>query len=355
MAPPHRQPPARPRPRPARRRWMWAAVVPVVVLALGGGLLWLRLESNISVADVDAALGGDRPARGPDGSLNILILGSDSRSGKNAEYGEDTGSARSDTAMLVHLPTGRHAATVISIPRDTMVHRPACPLPGGGTAREADPVMFNSVYATGGAPCAVKTVEELGRIRVDHVVDVDFTGFRKLVDALGGVTVTTDRAIHDTYSHLDLPAGTHHLDGERALGLVRTRHGIGDGGDLGRIGLQQKFMAALAGQLHDSGLLRNPVRLYRIADTATSALTTDKALASVRALADLAGSLGGLEPSEIVFRTLPVTTYPPDPNRLAVRHPEAEALFTAIREDTPLPATPAPEAPAPEPEGGHRP
>ncbi|MFF4602665.1 LCP family protein [Streptomyces sp. NPDC001339] len=328
---------AGPRPGLKRRRLAWTATSLAAVLALGGWLLYARLDANLATTDVNAALGSDRPARGPDGSLNILLLGSDSRAGQNAEYGADGGGARSDTAMLVHLAKGRRKATVVSIPRDTMVTRPACPLPNGHTSQDAAAAMFNSAYSVGGSACAVKTVERLGKVRIDHVLDVDFTGFKGLVDAVGGVTVTTDKAIHDKDSHLDLDAGRHRLNGEQALGLVRTRHGIGDGSDLGRIKLQQTFMAALAQQLSGSGLLTDPVRLYKVADAATSALTTDKALGSAQALLGLARSLADLQPNEITFRTLPVGPYPKDPNRVTVKQPEADTLFTAVRDDTAQP------------------
>ncbi|NED80330.1 LytR family transcriptional regulator, partial [Streptomyces sp. SID11233] len=92
----------------------------------------------------------------------------------------------------------------------------------------------NSAYAAGGPACAVKTVESMSGIRMDHYVEVDFTGFKKLVDALGGVPLTTTKPIQDASSHLSLAAGRHTLDGEQSLGLVRTRHGVGDGSDLGR-------------------------------------------------------------------------------------------------------------------------
>ncbi len=141
--------------------------------------------------------------------------------------------------------------------------------------------MFNSAYSTGGAPCAVKTVETLSGLRMDHYLEVDFSGFQQLIDDLGGVEVTTSEAIKDPDSHLDLPAGTHTLDGEQALGLVRTRHGVGDGSDLGRIQLQQAFVKALVDQVKDIGLLGNPKKLYDIADTATKTVTTDSDLGSV--------------------------------------------------------------------------
>ncbi|MGW1076302.1 LCP family protein [Streptomyces sp. NPDC002537] len=317
----------------------WTAATGLAAAGVGGWLVYSKLDHNLTSTDLNAALGPDRPARTATGTLNILLLGSDSRAGANGKYGEDQGGARSDTAMLVHLAKGRKTAVVVSIPRDTMVARPACPTgEGSGTEQAADPVMFNSAYAVGGAACAVKTVEQISGVRVDHYIDLDFTGFKKLVDAVGGVDITTDKAIHDRQSHLDLEAGTHHLGGEQALGLVRTRHGIGDGSDLGRIGLQQLFMASLAGQLNGSGLLSNPVKLYKVADAATSAITTDKGLGSVKDLLGFARSLAGLKPSAIDFRTMPVGPYPADPNRVMAKQPQADALWRAVRDDTTPPA-----------------
>ncbi|MGA5135457.1 LCP family protein [Streptomyces olivoreticuli] len=316
----------------------WVVVTGLAAVALGGWLLYAQLDSNLASTDMDTALGADRPVRGATGTLNILLLGSDSRAGKNAQYGSDSGSARSDTVMLVHLGKGRERATVVSIPRDTMVTRPACPLPGGKTSQPANSAMINSAYSVGGSACSVKTVELLSEVRVDHVLDIDFTGFKTLVDAVGGVTVTTKAAVHDKHSRLDLDAGTRRLNGEEALGLVRTRHGIGDGSDLGRIAVQQSFMAALTKELRGSGLFTDPVRLYKVADAATSALTADKGLASVRDLLDLARNLAALKPSDIAFRTLPVTPYSKDHNRVTAKQPEADDLWKGVRDDTAPPA-----------------
>ena len=123
--------------------------------------------------------------------------------------------------------------------------------------------MFNSAYSTGGAACAVKTVESITGIRMDHYLEVDFSGFEKLIDELGGVKVTTTKAIDDTESHLNLKAGTHTLNGEQALGLVRTRHGVGDGSDLGRIQLQQAFIKALINQVKSVGVFDEPQEALR--------------------------------------------------------------------------------------------
>lgn len=316
-----------------------------LVLGVGAaGWAYWHLNDNIRSVDINSALGDNRPPRGvttpspsasalPTGSLNILVLGSDSRSGEeNQELGggSSTG-ARSDTAMVVHIDAGRTAATVVSIPRDTLVTRPSCPLASGGSTEVAYRTMFNSAYATGGPVCAVKTAESLTDVRMDHYIEIDFSGFAKLVDALGGVTVTTDEDIDDEDSHLTLEAGTHHLDGTTALALARTRHGIGDGSDLGRIGLQQKLVKALLDQIAATDLLTDPTRLYRVAEAVTGSLTTDTGLDSLTELMSLGQSLRGLSSDTVRTVTMPVVPAPSDRNRVVAREPEAGELWESLR------------------------
>ncbi|WP_393097690.1 LCP family protein [Streptomyces sp. LN325] len=319
------------------------------VLVLGiGTATWAywHLNQNIRSVDIDGALGDNRPAKVvptpsssasaaplPSGSLNVLVLGSDSRSGKaNAELGGgDSTGARSDTAMVVHIDEGRTAATVVSIPRDTLVTRPSCPTPSGGTTSVAYGTMFNSAYALGGPVCAVKTVESLTGVRMDHYLEIDFSGFAKLVDALGGVTVTTDEDIADDKSHLHLKAGTHLLDGTRALALARTRHGIGDGSDLGRIGLQQKLVKALLEQISSTSLPTSPAKLYQVADAVTGSLTTDTGLDSLGELTKLGQSLGSLSADHVRTVMMPVVTAPSDANRVVAREPAAGELWASLK------------------------
>ncbi|MFD4573871.1 LCP family protein [Streptomyces sp. NPDC058417] len=339
-------PPARAR-RTRVVRAVGLGLAGVLVLgAAAAGWAYRHLDGNIRSVDVDSALGDNRPARAmttptpsgtaseapvATGALNILVLGSDSRDGANrALGGGDSGGARSDTAMVVHLDAGRTRATVVSIPRDTLVDRPSCPRESGGSTGPAYGVMFNTAYAVGGPVCAVKTVESITDIRMDHFVEVDFSGFARLVDALGGVTVTTDEDIHDEDSHLDLAAGTHHLDGTDALALARTRHGIGDGSDLGRIGLQQDLVKALLDQIAANGLLTSPTRLYRVADAATRSLTTDTGLDSLSELTGLARSLSGLSSANVTTVMLPVVPAPSDPNRVVADEPEATELWRSL-------------------------
>jgi LCP family protein required for cell wall assembly len=329
---------ARRRRRRVLRIVAWSAAGLVLLGASGAGYVYYRLNSNIRSVDIDTALHGHRPARLGNGAMDILVLGSDSRSGANRAYGHDSGTARSDTAMIVHLDRGHTGATVVSIPRDTLVHRPACVTPHGGTAPPQDRVMFNSAYETGGPACAVKTVETLTGLRMDHYVEVDFTGFKHLVDALGGVPLTTTTAIDDPQSHLSMPAGTHTLNGGQALGLVRTRHGVADGSDLGRIQLQQAFLRALLDRIGGMGLLTSPGKLFSVADTATGAVTTDTGLGSVNKLMALAESIRGIDSRHVRTVTLPVRYAPDDPNRVEPLTSGAAMVWAALRADRPVPA-----------------
>jgi LCP family protein required for cell wall assembly len=227
---------------------------------------------------------------------------------------------------------------VVSVPRDTLISRPACTKPDGSVAPAAASVMFNTAYEVGGPACAVKTVEQMTGLRMDHYIEVDFTGFKNLVNALGGVPITTTRAIEDSQSHLNLPAGTHTLDGEQALGLVRTRHGVGDGSDLGRIELQQAFLRALMDRINGLGLLTSPTKLFDVADTATKAVTTDTGLGSVNKLMGFAESLQKLKSSDVHMITLPVTYSVSDPNRVVPISADAAMVWSALRADKPIPA-----------------
>ncbi|WP_328501613.1 LCP family protein [Streptomyces sp. NBC_00457] len=341
--PRHRAKGRRRKPRGNRRKGLlvtaWVAGGIVVLGGTGVGYVYFKLNGNLKSVDIDQALGTDRPTKADNGSENILVLGSDTRSGSNQKLGggADDGSARSDTAMIVHVYKGHKKASVVSIPRDTLIDRPECTDTDGDTHDAATDVMFNSAYTTGGAACAVKTVESLTDLRMDHYLEVDFSGFQKLIDELGGVKVTTSKAIDDPDSHLDLAAGTHQLTGEQALGLVRTRHGVGDGSDLGRIQLQQAFIKALVEQIKDVGLFTNPKKLYDLADTATNAVTTDSDLGSVNSLMSFASGLKSISAKNMHMVTMPVQYDPADGNRVLVDDTKAQQVWTALKDDKAIP------------------
>ncbi|MFF1410015.1 LCP family protein [Streptomyces sp. NPDC058289] len=328
--------------RPRRRRVLRIVLLVLVLLLLGaagtGWWAYNHLNGNIDSVDLDQAIGVDnRPAKVPDSGQNILVLGSDSRAGANGELDKgDVSGSRSDTNMLVHIPEGRKKATAISIPRDTLVTRPECKDKNGKSIAGANRVMINSIIGTGGPACVVKTVEQMSGIRVDHLVKVEFAGFKELVDALGGVDVTLDKPIK---GGLNLDAGTHRLNGTDSLKFVRTRHGYGDGSDLGRIDLQQKFMIAMLSEIKKQDVLSSPARLYKLADAGTKALTTDAELDSLKGLSDFAQSMKGVDPETMETIMLPVAYDKIDINRVVAVEPQSGQLWEALRKDQPIPAS----------------
>ncbi|MEU9402691.1 LCP family protein [Streptomyces sp. SID4985] len=328
-------------PRRRRRTGRWILLtLAVLVLAGAGSGYWLydSLDSNIKGVDLDRAIGDNRPEKLPTSGQNLLVLGSDSRSGANAAlHTGNVSGARSDTALVIHIPEGRKKAVAISIPRDTLVTRPECTTRSGKQLPSARRVMFNSVYSVAGPACVVKTVEQMSGVRLDHFVEIDFAGFQGLVDAIGGVPVTVDRDIHDSSSGLDLKAGTTRLTGTQALEFVRTRHGIGDGSDLGRIGLQQKFLISLLSEIKKQDLLGSPTKAYTVADKLTESLTTDSGLDSLTKLAEFSRSMNGVDPATMDTIMLPVRYDTQDPNRVVAAEPQAKELWQAVRADKAIP------------------
>ncbi|MFJ2744903.1 LCP family protein [Streptomyces sp. NPDC087440] len=325
----------RPRGRFRTLKWVLAALV-----VLGGtGMAWVyfSLDGNLKQVDIEGALGTNRPAEVDNGSLDILVLGSDSRRGPNGAYGKDVGSARADISMVVHVHAGHEKASVVSIPRDTLVTRPECQSNSGKLRPEAERQVFNTAYEIGGPVCAVKAVERLSGIRMDHYLEVDFNGFKQLIDELGGVSITTTKDIDDPKSKLRLPAGTHQLNGEQSLGLVRTRKTVGDSSDLGRIQLQQAFVKALMEQVKDVGIISNPKKLYDLADSATRTVTTDSGLGSVPSLLTFGNSLSGIGAKDMTMITLPIDYDAKDKYRVIPLKEQSQVLWQSLREDKPIP------------------
>lgn len=333
--------------RRRRRRWLRGAGVgvgAVVLFAVGGGwALYAKLDGNITPDDAAAAelarYEKERPTSLVKDAQNILLIGSDSRSGDgNARYGRDSGTERSDTTILLHLAAGRRTATAVSLPRDLMVDVPAC-TNADGTRSGPVFAMFNHAFQKGGSACTIRTVEKLTNIRVDHHMVVDFHGFKDMVDAVDGVTVCLDEAIDDKAAKLRLPAGRVTLDGEEALGYVRARKTLGNGSDTERMDRQQRFLAALVDKVQSNDVLLNPVKLYPVLDAATSSLTTDPDLASLRGLYELVRGLRHIPTERVQFLTVPREPYVHDANRDQLDEPEARRLFERLRKDAPVKVT----------------
>ena len=312
------------------------ATVLVAVLTTGF-ILYRHLEGNLTVQDITDELGGNRPDKVVKDDmvyepLNILLLGSDTREGQGNNIGGET-PGLSDTTILLHISADREHAYGVSIPRDAMVQMPACKRDDGSMST-AGLSMFNAAYAIGGPGCTAKTVEQLTDIRIDNYVVVDFNGFKTMVDALGGVEVCVPEEVHDTVGHIDLPAGTYNVTGARALDYVRVRHAISDNGDIGRMKRQQTFLAAMSNKAVSAGTLINPPRLYNFLDAATKSLTTD--FDSLKDLFGLGRQLKGIGLENIKFLTVPFEAYAPDPNRLQLNQPEADNLWSKLRNDESL-------------------
>jgi LytR_cpsA_psr family/LytR cell envelope-related transcriptional attenuator len=165
------------------------------------------------------------------------------------------------------------------------------------------------------------------------------------VDTLGGVEVCLPQAVNDPFSNLHLSAGRHLITGNQALAFVRTRHGVGDGSDLGRIELQQEFFASLIQKIESQGTLDNPVQLYDIANTATQSVTVDPGLGSISRLLSLAATLRHLHTKNVTFVTMPTILDPANNDRLLPEEPEDDILWHLLQTDTTwhgqLPAVPA--------------
>ncbi|WP_369194385.1 LCP family protein [Streptomyces djakartensis] len=330
--------------RRRRRRYVRTAAFAFtgVVLAAAGAswAVYAKLSGNITPDEAAAAelarYEKERPTALVKDARNILLIGSDSREGDdNARYGRDSGTERSDTAILLHLSAGRGRATAVSLPRDLMVHLPGCRRPDGSrsTPRFA---MFNQAFQVGGSACTIRTVEKLTRIRVDHHVVVDFHGFKEMVDAVDGVRVCLREPIDDRAAKLRLPAGRVTLNGEQALGYVRARKSLGDGSDTERMERQQRFLGALVNKVRSNDVLLNPAKLYPVLDAATSSLTTDPDLASLRGLYELVRGLRDIPIEQVQFLTVPRESYALDANRDQLVEPEAEELFERLRTDRPV-------------------
>ncbi|HEY8979765.1 MAG TPA: LCP family protein [Streptomyces sp.] len=266
--------------RPApnwRKRIKWTAIVvaSVLVVTTVGTYFWadgkLRREVDLSKV-IDRPDGGD--------GTNYLIVGSDSREGMSAEEKKKlhTGSAegkRTDSMMILHV--GGNGDTLISLPRDSDVELPTFVGSESGKTFQGTGkhIKLNAAYATDGPELLVRTVEFNTGLRIDHYVEIGFEGFANIVDAVGGVEITIDKAFKDKYSGADFQAGKQTLDGQQALAFVRTRHAFA-ASDLQRTKNQQKFLAALAHEVATPGTILNPFALYPTLGAGLDSLIVDK-------------------------------------------------------------------------------
>ncbi|MBB4957792.1 LCP family protein [Micromonospora polyrhachis] len=285
--------------RPRRRRgWRIVLIILLVLALLGvggvvaGGLYLRSVESDIERVDAFEALPQEeRPQVVAEKAMNIMILGSDSRDP------EQMSGSRTDTIILAHVPQDRKSAQLISIPRDTWVHIPRSKdgQNGGRTAK------INAAFAWGGVPLMVQTVERFTKVRVDHVVMVDFAGFTEIIDALGGIDVNAEQTFTSTHApYRTYRKGVQRLDGEAALDYSRQRKQFPDG-DFARIRHQQQVIKGILDKAASGGLLTNPAKLNDFLQAVSSAVSVDKKLS----LVDIAAKLRHLRGGNLTFMTSP--------------------------------------------------
>lgn len=315
--------------------WLSAAVALLLVAASLAVYARYRAIWN-SIHRVAITGLGPQPLRTR--ALNILLIGSDSRAGANRSFGSGIRGQRSDTIMILHVALGHQRATVLSIPRDSMVPYLPCAAEPGFPGQQAGPgeERINATFASGGPGCLWKTVEHETGIHIDHFIQLSFTGFEHIINDIGGVSICLPKAINDPASGLRLTAGLHHVMGAQALAFWRERH-IGTGSDLQRIGRDQYLMAALLQAAAHGDILGSPTRLYSIVVDAATAMTTDTGL-DLSTLLRIAASLRGLSSRSVQFVQVPEVPYPNDPQaEVMFEQPQAGALFAAVAHDTALP------------------
>ncbi|MFF2367641.1 LCP family protein [Streptomyces sp. NPDC058122] len=345
-----------PEPLPGRRRgrtkpprkskakkvllWTGGIMALVLVAVTGAAYAYLKhLEGNVQTEDVG---GSAKDGFSKDEAFNILIIGTDKRTGAGNEgYGDKNSVGHADTNILLHVSKDRTNATAMSIPRDLIVDIPECKSKQeDGTEKAIQPsenVRFNtSLGQEGRNPgCTMDTVKAVTGITVDHFMMADFNAVKTLTTAVGGVDVCVAKDVNDPDSHLKLSAGKHTIEGEQALAFVRTRHSFGNQGDLDRIKVQQQFIGSLMRKMSSSDTLTSPTKLYKLAEAATKALTVDTGIGKVSTLKDMALELKKVPTKNITFTTVPVIDNPAEKvHATVVVNPNtAQSVFDAIKND----------------------
>jgi LCP family protein required for cell wall assembly len=331
---------------PSRRRrriaaWTSVCLTAVLVaVALGAYGEYRNVVDSIHHVAITGL--GKRPPQYTN-AVNILMIGSDSRNGANKRFGESLagGPQRSDTVIVLHISPGRHRATVLSFPRDSMVPTYACTRISNSEPGQVEDLTsferINSTFANGGPACLWKTIEQQTGIRIDHFIELNFTGFIHVINDIGGVNLCLPFAVNNVNSGLHLSAGEHHVKGTEALAFWRTRENIGMGSDLQRIQRDQYLMASLMQGIEHSNMLASPTRIFSVVKDVADAMTTDMYPSTLLKIAE---SMKDVSLSSVQFIEIPTAPYVGDPlAEVQFAEPGATRLFTAIAHDRTLPKT----------------
>jgi LCP family protein required for cell wall assembly len=326
--------PTTPSKGPRRRRGRIVLIVLGVLLLLGAGgvaaaALYVRsVDKDISrINAFEEVPQANRPQKEAvaGNAMNFLMLGSDTRDPNS------TGGSRSDTIIVLHLPKDRSSAQLVSIPRDTWVHVPRSKDGKHGNTN----AKINAAFAWGGTPLMVQTVEDYTGVRIDHVVMVDFAGFKEIVDALGGVEIDVEQSFKSTHSLSaggvrEFKKGPQTMDGAAALDYARERYAFKDG-DFARIRHQQQVIKAVLSKASSGGILTNPTRLNSFLRATADSVAVDETLK----LFTMASDLRHLRGESLTFYTSPTSGTGMKGNQSVVLPDRAKAkvFFDAIRRD----------------------
>jgi LCP family protein required for cell wall assembly len=335
-------------PRWARRLVLLVGAGTAVAVLAVSATGWSVLQwSGKNIARVDAFADlADRPAPSANGSTTFLLVGSDGREGmspadmKRLHVGNaaTAGGRRADTMLMMHVSPQHGTVTVVSLPRDSYVTIPRHVSASDGSSVRQRRDKLNSAYAFGGAPLTVAAVEATTGVRIDHYVEVDFLGFVRLVDAVGGVDVCAPTRLRDRKAGLRLPKGVSHVDGETGLAYVRARN-LDARADLGRIERQQRFLGSMAARVTSRDVLLDPRAMIRFLNAALDAVRADPGLTE-KTLVSLATQLRHSSSKDVRFRTVPIAnpSYRAGAAGAVALWDDAAArtMFTALRDDTPV-------------------
>jgi LCP family protein required for cell wall assembly len=325
-------PPGDPKATRRRRRRKILLISLLVVALLGGiglaGVGWYLHSVESSIERVEAFTDvpeANRPAKVAKDAQNFLILGSDTRDPEN------TGGSRSDTIILAHFPADQSSGQLISIPRDTWVH-----IPRSKDGKHGDTkAKINAAYAWGGIPLTVQTVEEYTGVRIDHVAIVDFSGFKEIVDALGGVEIDVAEGFTSTHSlnpdgRRVFKKGRQEMDGAAALDYARERYAFANG-DFTRIQHQQQVIKAILDKAASGSMLTNPGKLNGFLRSTADAVSVDKSLNIFNTAMDLRHLRSG----NLTFLTNPTKgTGRVGTESVVFDNPaKAKVLYDAVRRD----------------------
>ncbi|MHB8185090.1 MAG: LCP family protein [Dermatophilaceae bacterium] len=312
-------------------------VVGVLVVAWLAFMVWVPFHAWGQVHRIDASPGGTRPAASK--GYDYVLVGSDSREGLTAEQQKqlNTGSVkdaegkRTDSIIVVHVPSGGGKAALISLPRDSYV-----PIPGHGRNK------INAAYSLGGPKLLVQTIEAVTGVRIDGYVEIGFGGFASVVDSLGGVDICVARAMNDPHAGINLKAGCQTLNGPNALGYVRARYSD-PLGDIGRVQRQRQFLGAIMHKAVSPSTALIPWRYYGFATAAGAGLTVGQDT-SLRDVIRVLQAIRSVSNGQGLSLTVPVSNPALRTNvGEAVKwdSQRALALFNAIKNDEPLTVAPA--------------